>query len=135
MSAEIRLQGAIEFQEKLKLAMQRAPDRIEEKLVELGNEVRKRTQAKTPVGTTKLRRSFRLTHPESLGNEYQIGLYSRAPHFHLVERGHRIVTKSGKEAGFKPGVFMLETSVKEVEQELQSELENWMDELFKELIN
>lgn len=129
----IKLEGIDEFQEKLKLVEKKAPDRILDKLDEEGKKLRKQARANTPKKTGNLRKGYKLTEVEKIHGGYQKGLYNDAPHFHLVEKGHRKVTPSGKEIGWTKGKFYLKKTVEEMEDEVNKELENWLDELFQEL--
>ncbi|MCK9325825.1 MAG: HK97 gp10 family phage protein [Bacteroidales bacterium] len=131
--AELKLEGLEEFQEKLRTIERRAPDRILDKLDDEGKKLRKAARANTPKITGNLRRRYKLLPVEKVRGGYQKGMTNTAPHHHLVEKGHRKVTPGGREIGWTPGKFYLERTVKEVEPEVNKELENWLDELFKEL--
>jgi len=134
MMTEIKFIGIEEFQEKLQLIERKAPDRILDKLDEVGKELRKQAMNNTPKGKTgNLRKGYKLLPVEKIKGGYQKGMTNTAPHFHLVEKGHRKVSKSGKELGWTEGKFYLERTVKEMEEPITQELENWLDELFREL--
>lgn len=130
---DFKIEGIEEFQNKLKLIERKAPDRILDKLDKEGNKLRRAVRKNTPVRTGKLRKGYRLTKVEKIQGGYEKGLYSKVPYFHLVERGHRKVTPSGKEVGWSDGVFMVEKTVKEQEDPIMNDLKDWLDELFKEL--
>ncbi|MDI9412788.1 MAG: HK97 gp10 family phage protein [Bacillota bacterium] len=130
----LKIQGLEEFQQKLKTIEKKAPDRILNKLDSEGNALIRAVRANTPQGPTgNLKKGYRLTQVEKIQGGYQKGLYTRAPHFHLVEKGHRKVTPSGKEIGWTPGVFMLERTMNEREEQTVESLRHWLDELFEEL--
>jgi len=134
MMASFRLEGVEEFQKKLRTVEKRAPDRIIDKLDEVGRDLRKAARANTPKGKTgNLRKGYRLTQVEKVQGSYQKGLYNRAPHHHLVNNGHRKVSPSGKELGWTEGLFYIEKTMAEQEETIANELENWLDELFQEL--
>lgn len=128
-----KVDGLEEFEEKLKLIERRAPDRILDELDRQGNRLRRAARANTPKKTGKLRKGYRLTPVEKIQGGYQKGLYNNYPTFHLVERGHRKVSPSGKELGWTEGVFMIEKTVAQEEEEIMDELKSWLDELFQEL--
>lgn len=130
---EFKLEGAAEFQEKLKLIEKKAPDRILDKLDEAGKELRKQARVNTKKVTGKLRKGYKLLPVEKIQGGYQKGLYNNYPTFHLVEKGHRKVSPSGKELGWTEGKFYLERTVKELEESIMEELQEWLDELFQEL--
>lgn len=131
--AEFKIEGVEEFEKKLKTIEKKAPDRIIRELDRQGNKLRRAARANTPVKTGKLRKGYRLTQVEKIRGGYQKGLYNSAPHFHLVEKGHRKVTQSGKEIGWTDGVFMVEKTVKQEEEPMMEELQEWLDTLFQEL--
>lgn len=131
--ADLKLDGVKEFHEKLRTIERKAPDRILDKLDDEGKKLRKRARDNTPKITGNLRKRYKLLPVEKLRGGYQKGMTNTAPHFHLVEKGHRKVTPGGKEIGWTEGKFYLERTVKEMEDEVNKELENWLDELYEEL--
>ncbi len=132
--ADFKIEGLGEFQEKLKTIEKKAPDRILDKLDEVGKELRKQAMNNTKKGKTgNLRKGYKLLPVEKIKGGYQKGMTNTAPHFHLVEKGHRKVSKSGKELGWTEGKFYLERTVKEMEEPIMEELQEWLDELFNEL--
>lgn len=131
--ADFKVEGLEEFQEKLKTIEKKAPDRILDKLDEVGKNLRNQVKENTPKKTGKLRKGYKLTEVEKIQGGYQKGLYNNHPTFHLVEKGHRKVSRSGKELGWTEGKFMLEKTVKEQEEPIMKELQEWLDELFNEL--
>lgn len=131
---DFKIEGLEEFQEKLRTIEKKAPDRILDKLDDEGKKLRTASRMNTPKGKTgNLRKGYKLLPVEKIQGGYQKGITNTSPHFHLVERGHRKVTPGGKEIGFVPGKFYLEKTVKQEEEPLMNELENWLNTLFKEL--
>ena len=89
----------------------------------VGMKLKAKVTLKTPVDTGVLRKSWRYkTISENEGILSNNVHY--APH---IEYGHR--TRGGK--SFVDGVYMLEKSVKEIEQELDKEFSIMIDNLFK----
>lgn len=131
--SNFEIQGLEEFQEKLRLVEKKAPDRILDKLDDEGKKLRKEIRNNTPVDSGKLKKSYKLAPVEKVKGGYQKGIYSNSPFFHLVERGYIQTTPSGKELGWKPGVFMVEKTLKQQEEPLMNGLKLWLDDLFKEL--
>lgn len=60
-----------------------------------------------------------------------IRTYSTAPHAHLIEKGHRIVTPSGKEKGFKSGYHVFEKAADDFEKEFVEDTEKFVLELIE----
>ena len=61
-----------------------------------------------------------------------IRVYNNAPDAHLVEHGHRQVTKDGKEVGFVEGRHVFEDSAKEFKNEYFSDISNFLDNVLDE---
>lgn len=133
MADGFRLSGDTELQAAFRDVLRKAPDRVEDQLMKMAHKLRKSTRERTPEKRGRLRRSYRIEEPTRLPDGYKVDLRSKAPHFHLIERGHRKVTPSGRELGFVPGVFMLEQSITTANAETPEELEKWLNKLYKEL--
>lgn len=58
-----------------------------------------------------------------------IRVYSGAPHAHLNEYGHRIVTEDGKEKGFVPGKQVFAKARRKFEGEFVQNCERFVDEM------
>ena len=131
---DVKIEGVEEFQEKLKTVEEKAPDRIIDELDEEGKKLRKQAMNNTKKGKTgNLRKGYKLLPVEKIKGGYQKGMTNTAPHFHLVEKGHRKVSKSGKELGWTEGKFYLKKTVEEQEEPITEDLKDWLDELFQEL--
>ena len=57
-----------------------------------------------------------------------IRVYSSAPHAHLIEEGHRIVTHDGTEVGFVRGHHVFELAAKEFESQFYTDLDEYLEE-------
>lgn len=66
-------------------------------------------------------------------SEYKVRVYTGAPHAHLIERGHRIVGKDGKEHGFKEGYHVFEKATNEVESQWTDIIEKEFDKIMRKL--
>lgn len=56
---------------------------------------------------------------EGYGKDIHANIYSTAPHFHLVDRGHKIMDKKGHEKGFVQGKHFLQKTIDEQQDDLQ----------------
>lgn len=56
---------------------------------------------------------------EGYGKDIHADIYSTAPHFHLVDRGHKIVDKKGREKGFVQGKHFLQKTTDEQQDDLR----------------
>lgn len=61
--------------------------------------------------------------------EMAIRVYNSMPHAHLIEDGHRIVTKNGEEVGFKRGKKVFKKSLNEFEEKFIEDVKDWLDEV------
>ncbi|MED4599872.1 HK97 gp10 family phage protein [Paenibacillus validus] len=65
--------------------------------------------------------------------EVKVRVYTRAPHGHLIELGHRIVGKDGSEHGFKQGYHVFDKATKEIEDAWTTILEKEFDRIMSKL--
>jgi len=68
-------------------------------------------------------------------DEYKVRVYSRAPHAHLLEYGHRLVghEPDKKELGFVRGFHVFDKAAKEVNAEWNGILEKEFDKIMSKL--
>lgn len=119
----MEIQGLDEFAKTLNNAQDNYKKEAKKLLNEIGMKLKTRVVLKTPVDTGVLRRSWKY----KTINENE-GILSNSVHYAShIEYGHR--TRGGK--SFVDGVYMLEKSVKEIEQELDKEFSIMIDNLFK----
>ena len=62
-----------------------------------------------------------------------VRVYSTAPHAHLIEDGHRMVSHDGRELGFVPGMHIFEVAGKDFQPEFLADIDEMLDEVVKEL--
>lgn len=60
-----------------------------------------------------------------------VRVINSAPHAHLIEHGHRQVTKDGREVGFTPGKKVMATGIQKFDNtgEFETMLSDWLDDL------
>lgn len=63
--------------------------------------------------------------------KYVIRVYNSAPHAHLIEYGHRQVTKDGREVGFVPGKHVVAEGIQKFDDEFEQRISDWLDELLE----
>lgn len=66
--------------------------------------------------------------------ENVVRVINSSPHAHLIEDGHRQVTKDGREVGFVRGRKVLDQGIRDFENSGQYEkiLSDWLDQLLKD---
>ena len=135
---EVEIHGLDEFKDAIAEVRKKYPDRAEAELRKLSNMLKKKAIQRTPSSKEehkhKLKKSYHLSQTKQAGTTLYVEFWNSSPHFHLIERGHRIVDKNGKVHGFQPGVHMVEKSTEELNNEMPEELQKWLDEVYKELM-
>lgn len=72
-------------------------------------------------------KSIKRGKPYSYRRSNAIRVYSYAPHAHLIEEGHRMVTHDGQEVGFVQGHHVFETAARDFEPQFQSDLDDFLE--------
>ena len=153
-------QGLKELQDAIKQIADEFPFEMETALEQMVKKFKKAVIEKTPVGgeASKAREKLKngkalskkqravhrrasrhaldksyKTEIEGYGESKQMNFWSEAPHFHLVERGHKKVNKKHHVTGFTPGVHMVERTCQEFEEILPGEAEKIIEKVTKKL--
>ena len=134
----LEIQGLDTLQQKLNYISNRYPYESEVLLTKMGNKFRNSVKKKTPnsgyESKRKLIKSYRVSKVQGAGKDLYVEFRSTSPHFHLVERGHRIVNKKGRDTGRRvQGKFMVEQTVLEYQKAFPKEVEKMVDKLLKGL--
>jgi hypothetical protein len=66
-------------------------------------------------------------------HEYKVRVYSRSPHAHLLEYGHRIVDKNGVERGFKEGYHVYQKATREIDDQWTEIVAKEFDKMMSKL--
>ena len=102
-------------------------------LQKAGNKLKKKTVEQAQKSVKKYTgtyiKSIKRGKVYDFKGNLSIRTYSASPHAHLIESGHRIVTPSGREKGFKPGYHVFEKAAKNFEDELTEDVESFIQEL------
>lgn len=137
---EYKIEGLDAFERTLLRTLEvKYPEEVEKKLTELANELMEAAQARTPIGPDKKPKSQRMKYRwrvgkvRKKGDEFFIEVKNTAPHAHLVDDGHRMVTKDGKTVGYVEGKHMLLISVRQLEENLTPKLQAWLNQMLREL--
>lgn len=105
-------------------------------LQKAGNRLKKKTVEQAQKSVKKYTGTYIKSIKKGKVYEFQgslsIRTYSTSPHAHLIESGHRIVTRSGREKGFKPGYHVFEKAAKDFENEFAEDTENFIQELLND---
>lgn len=96
-----------------------------------GNKLRSRTKAqarKLGKKTGNYLKSIKRGKVYDYRGDKAIRVYSYAPHAHLIEDGHRMVTHDGREVGFVKGYHVFEVAAEGFEPEFYTDLDDMLDE-------
>ena len=105
-----------EFIGRLQTVQKNFPDDVETVLNRGANRMIKALKTNSPDSGKdhkgKLNKSWK-KKIEGYGKDIHANIYSTAPHFHLIDRGHKIVDKKGQEKGFVQGKHFLQKTIDE----------------------
>ena len=111
-----------EFIDRLQTVQKNFPDDVETVLNRGANRMIKALKTNSPDSGKdhkgKLNKSWK-KKIEGYGKDIHANIYSTAPHFHLVDRGHKIMDKKGHEKGFVQGKHFLQKTIDEQQDDLQ----------------
>ena len=119
------------------------PDRAKEFLKNQANKTRNRLRANTKAATTKrtgnLIKGIRRGSVQVRDGDYQVRVFNKAPHAHLIEHGHvQWVPVKGYGSGhrrkteqFVPGRHPAARTVKEMKQSMAADAGGLVDEVLK----
>ncbi len=96
MARNVDVFGFDELEKAMKRCEKNYPNQADAFLMAEGQAVNKKTKSLTPVRTKKLRNSWRLKKVKlyKSGKVRVVRVQSTAPHAHLIELGHEVVTLS-----------------------------------------
>ena len=134
----LEISGLDTMQKKLNYVASKYPYESEVLLKKVGNKFRNSVKKKTPdsglQSKRKLMKSYRVSKVQGVGKDLFVEFRSTSPHFHLVERGHKIVDKNGKDTGKRvQGKHMVAQTALEYQKAFPKEVEKMVDSLLKGL--
>lgn len=127
--------GDEELGQCLEAAIQVYPDLAEQRLRAAANrfkrEVRKKCDEDTKEITGRLKKDMKVGKTRGYGNRMEVDFMATAPHFHLVEHGHELITPQGERTGFVQGKHMVKRTAENFAPILDKELEKVLKEVRK----
>lgn len=152
----------IDLGKKLELADKLAPNKVYKGLDKIGNKIKRGAKAASPDGKPKIIKGKRQPAKKKLknrwkatmtekdySNEYVKKVYSKAPHYHLVERGHNVVARradarnskfgaqyrvkesSGKT--FVEGSYFFDKYMDSIDSDIDSDIDKMFDKIFEDI--
>ena len=131
---ELKVEGLKELLDALDTIDKNSEKKIRKHLNKQGREFINSAKEITPEKTGKLKKSYVSMQVDKNFGEFIKPIRNKAPHHHLVNNGHRQVTSNGKEIGFVQGRHYIEETIAKKTDDFNKETEDFIDELFKELI-
>ena len=109
------------------------PDEAKSFLKKEGNKGRRLLRAKTKAVTKKktgnLLKGIRRTGVQKHDGDFQIRVYNKAPHAHLIEHGHVLWVNGTKTEKFVPGKHPAADTTKQLKREFPRDVETCVDEM------
>lgn len=109
------------------------PDEAKSFLKKEGNKGRRLLRAKTKAVTKKktgnLLKGIRRTGVQKHNGDFQIRVYNKAPHAHLIEHGHVLWVNGTKTEKFVPGKHPAADTTKQLKREFPRDVETFVDEM------
>lgn len=115
------------------------PKEVEKHLKKTGDVLKKKAIEKTPDSGTdhkrKLSKSWKSEIEGMIIDSLEYQLRNTAPHYHLVERGHKMVTRKGRIIGFVQGRHFFEKACDEfnASDEVGQEMERFIAEIQRKI--
>ncbi|MEG3040894.1 MAG: HK97 gp10 family phage protein [Clostridium sp.] len=128
-----------DFEEKLmKLANDKMPKESKKFLKKEGKSLLQETQAEAIFSGIK-HKDHKYYNSIKQGKVYKyrgsgafaIRVYSSAPHAHLIEDGHRMVTHDGKEVGFVKGFRVFDNAEKSFTSKYYNDCQKFIDDVLE----
>ncbi|GEK30324.1 hypothetical protein KZO01_06330 [Kurthia zopfii] len=137
MSLEI--EGLTEFQKDLlDVAQNKLPKETFKIMRKLGSKARTKVarsaRSKVKKKTGNYHKGFKRGKVFKDGEgKYVVRVINSQPHAHLIEYGHKQVTKNGRNIGFVPGKNVLGSGIADFDNSgiFEEEILNWLDDLLE----
>lgn len=122
--------------DKLGAIERRAPDKILKAMDKEGNALRRGLRDATPKGATgKLKSGWQSERARKEYGTYVKKIRNKSPHYHLVERGHRLISHKPKKivSGEVGGRFFAEKVLGSYEPVLEARYEKIIDDIMGDI--
>lgn len=137
--ADFILKGMTELTADVLEAAKSYPREVERHLKRTGDVLKKKAIENSPSSPVTHKRKLAKSWKSEIAGmtvdslEYQ--LRNTSPHYHLVERGHRLVSHKGRTIGFVPGKHFFEKACDEYESsdEVGKEMDRFVSEIQRKI--
>jgi hypothetical protein len=139
MDEGIEFENMDEFLAKIANVADEYPGTAEKHLRRTGNKLKRELVEASPDSghdsKKKIKKMWRTKTSGLVGSELETQVYSKSPHFHLVDRGHVIKDKKGNTHGFVQGQHFLDKTVDKFQSsgEVEAELSKLAREIKRKM--
>lgn len=137
--ADFTIKGMEDLNSDILEAAQRYPKEVEKHLKKTGDVLKKKALEKSPDSginhKRKLSKSWKSEVEGMTVDSLEYQLRNTSPHYHLVERGHKMVTRKGRTIGFVQERHFFEKACDEFESsdEVGQEMERFVTEIQRKI--
>lgn len=135
--AGIKFKNLDEYIQAVAKTGKNADKKIRKFLNKQGKEFIEEAKDITPYragGKRHIRDSYVSKQVQYVDKGYTKPITNKAPHHHLVNNGHNLVSKSGKVIGYVSGQRYIERTTESRRPKFDSEAEAWLNELYEDLL-
>lgn len=135
--AGIKFKNLDEYIQAMAKTGKNADKKIRKFLDKQGREFIEEAKGNTPYragGKRHIKNSYVSKQVQYLDKGYTKPITNKAPHHHLVNNGHNLVSKNGKIIGYVSGQRYIERTTESRRPKFDSEAEAWLNELYKDLL-
>lgn len=137
------VEGMDELMDSFKSFIKKYPDRAGDLLVGQARALRKdvvkmvksetKTDGSSKRSIAKLK-EYKISKVQGIGEKQFVEISGKAPHFHLVENGHKLTDSDGKPVGqgYVTGYHFMDRASKKRQIEIPKDLEATIDKILKE---
>ena len=133
--SELKISGLDEVTDSLKTAISMYPDKAETSLKKMGNQLKretvKYTKSVVKQHTGRLVKGYTVSRVKGYGTNMYVEFRNKAPHFHLVERGHEVVAPNGEKIGYVTGKKMVATTAASFDEKMEVAMSKMVDEILR----
>lgn len=134
----MEIHGLTEFQRDLMRTSRKLPKQMPKIMRKIGSKARthvaKKSRQLIKKDTGLYHKKWKRGKVFTNNGEIVVRIYNSAPHAHLLEEGHRQVTKDGREVGFVRGKYPMKKGIQEFESSgmVDDMFSEWIDQMLRE---
>ncbi len=135
MAVSFMVKGLEEYQKDIETLLAKYPDETKARMRKIGRQFTKDYNDLIPGsyqnGKNPIPKKWKVVVDERLHETNQVYITNKAPHFHLVENGHRKWINGVDTGGYVPGKHYMEKVAHEYEDKFPEEIKALLDEMLR----